>query len=43
MSDSRLDVVGIGPSHDVARDRAYSAAERITWPGIQYRKDIGTR
>jgi phosphoribosylamine--glycine ligase len=38
-----LDVVGIGPSHDVARDRAYSAAERITWPGIQYRKDIGTR
>jgi phosphoribosylamine--glycine ligase len=38
-----LDVVGIGSTLDVARDRAYAAAERITWPGIQYRRDIGTR
>ena len=35
-----LNVVGIGDSIEVARDRAYAAAERITWPGVQYRRDI---
>ena len=35
-----LNVVGIGDSIDMARDRAYTAAERITWPGVQYRRDI---
>ena len=24
-----------------ARDRAYEAAGRISWPGMQYRRDIG--
>jgi len=35
-----LDVVGTGQTIDIARDRAYAAAERITWPGVQYRRDI---
>lgn len=35
-----LNVVGIGEDIDGARDRAYEAAERITWPGMQYRRDI---
>jgi phosphoribosylamine--glycine ligase len=35
-----LSVVGTGPTVDVARDRAYAAAERIRWPGVQYRRDI---
>jgi len=35
-----LNVVGLGPTLAIARDRAYEAAERITWPGIQYRRDI---
>jgi phosphoribosylamine--glycine ligase len=37
-----LNVVGVGPDLGQARDRAYAAAERITWPGIQYRRDIGS-
>jgi phosphoribosylamine---glycine ligase len=35
-----LSVVGVGSDLDMARDRAYEAAERITWPGVQYRRDI---
>ena len=35
-----LGVVGTGDTIDVARDRGYGAAERITWPGVQYRRDI---
>lgn len=35
-----LSVVGVGNDLDMARDRAYEAAERITWPGVQYRRDI---
>lgn len=35
-----LNVVGSGDSIDQARDRAYAAAEKITWPGVQYRRDI---
>lgn len=35
-----LDVVGLGDTIDLARDRAYEAAEKITWPGVEYRRDI---
>jgi phosphoribosylamine--glycine ligase len=35
-----LNVVGIGATIDQARDRAYEAAGRISWPGMQYRRDI---
>lgn len=35
-----LNVVGTGRTIDQARDRAYAAAEKITWPGVQYRRDI---
>lgn len=37
-----LNVVGTGASIDEARDRAYAAAERITWPGVQFRRDIAS-
>ena len=37
-----LNVVGIGPDLDRARARAYRAAERITWPGMQFRRDIAS-
>ncbi|MBW2279644.1 MAG: phosphoribosylamine--glycine ligase [Deltaproteobacteria bacterium] len=32
-----------GASLEAARDRAYAAAERIAWPGAQYRRDIALR
>lgn len=35
-----LSVVGLGDDLDMARDRAYEAAEKISWPGMQYRRDI---
>jgi phosphoribosylamine--glycine ligase len=35
-----LNVVGVGPDLASARDRAYSAAETIRWPGMQMRSDI---
>ncbi|HSM44792.1 MAG TPA: phosphoribosylamine--glycine ligase, partial [Acidimicrobiia bacterium] len=35
-----LSVVGVGDDLDMARDRAYEAAGRIRWPGVQYRSDI---
>lgn len=35
-----LSVVGVGETLDMARDRAYEAAEKITWPGVHYRRDI---
>lgn len=35
-----LSVVGLGDTIDEARDRAYAAAEGISWPGVQYRRDI---
>lgn len=37
-----LNVVGTGNTIELARDRAYAAAERITWPGVQYRRDIAS-
>jgi len=33
-------VVGIGVDIEMARDRAYEAVGRISWPGMQYRSDI---
>jgi phosphoribosylamine--glycine ligase len=35
-----LHVTGIGPSLDVARQKAYDAVRQISWPGMQYRTDI---
>jgi len=36
-----LNVTGYGPTLEVARDRAYEGAARISWPGMNYREDIG--
>ena len=38
-----LTVVGTGATLREARDRAYAAAERITFEGRQMRRDIGAR
>jgi phosphoribosylamine--glycine ligase len=38
-----LNVVGVGPDLDSARDRAYAAAETIRWPGMQVRSDIAAQ
>jgi phosphoribosylamine---glycine ligase len=35
-----LDVTALAPTLAEARERAYEAAGRITWPGVQYRRDI---
>jgi phosphoribosylamine--glycine ligase len=35
-----LDVTAVGPTLGEARRRAYEAAGRISWPGMQYRRDI---
>lgn len=35
-----LNVVGLGDDLDMAREHAYEAAETITWPGVQFRRDI---
>lgn len=36
-----LNVVGRGSNIEVALERAYSGVGRISWPGMQYRTDIG--
>jgi phosphoribosylamine--glycine ligase len=38
-----LNVVGVGPDLASARDRAYTAAEAIRWPGMQMRTDIAAQ
>ena len=38
-----LGVTGRGATLAIARDRAYAAVERIRFPGMQYRKDIGAK
>jgi len=38
-----LDVTAVGPTIEAARERAYEAVGRITWPGRQHRLDIGAR
>lgn len=35
-----LDVTALGPSLAEARERAYEAVRRISWPGMHYRRDI---
>jgi phosphoribosylamine---glycine ligase len=35
-----LDVTALAPTLAEARERAYGAAGRISWPGVQYRRDI---
>jgi phosphoribosylamine---glycine ligase len=35
-----LDVTALAPTLAEARGRAYEAAGRISWPGVQYRRDI---
>jgi phosphoribosylamine--glycine ligase len=35
-----LNVTALGPTVTAARDRAYEAAGRITWPGMHFRHDI---
>ncbi|HSS08330.1 MAG TPA: phosphoribosylamine--glycine ligase, partial [Acidimicrobiales bacterium] len=35
-----LGVTGLGATLSQARQRAYDAATRIDWPGVQYRRDI---
>jgi phosphoribosylamine--glycine ligase len=37
-----LDVTALGGSVDEARDRAYAAVDRISFPGMRFRSDIGT-
>jgi phosphoribosylamine--glycine ligase len=38
-----LTVVATAPSFEIAIARAYEAASKITFEGMQYRRDIGTR
>src|SRR5437762_8238452 len=38
-----LTVVGIGADYHEARERAYEAAARISFDGMQYRRDIGLK
>jgi phosphoribosylamine--glycine ligase len=35
-----LNVTATGPTLTAARERAYAAAARISWPGMRYRGDI---
>jgi phosphoribosylamine--glycine ligase len=35
-----LNVTAIAPTIAAARDRAYEAVKRISWPGVQFRTDI---
>jgi phosphoribosylamine--glycine ligase len=37
-----LNVVGQGDDLGTARDRAYAAVDRISWPGMRYRADIAS-
>jgi phosphoribosylamine---glycine ligase len=38
-----LDVTGLGPTVEEARAAAYAACSRISFDGMQYRRDIATR
>jgi phosphoribosylamine--glycine ligase len=38
-----LTVVGRGPTFDVAIDRAYAGVSKISFAGMQYRRDIGRK
>jgi phosphoribosylamine-glycine ligase len=36
-----LGVTALGKTHDDARAKAYKNAEKITFDGVYYRRDIG--
>jgi phosphoribosylamine--glycine ligase len=36
-----LSVTALSDTHEEAREKAYANAEKISFPGMQYRKDIG--
>jgi phosphoribosylamine--glycine ligase len=36
-----LDVTALAPTLEAARQRAYEGVSRLSWPGMQYRRDIG--
>ena len=36
-----IGVTALGESLEIALDRAYNAVEMISWPGMQFRRDIG--
>ena len=38
-----LNVTGLGPTLDAARDTAYAACDSISFDGMQYRRDIAAR
>jgi phosphoribosylamine---glycine ligase len=38
-----LCVTALGETIKLAQKRAYEAVEKITWRGVQYRKDIAWR
>ena len=38
-----LEVVGRGPDLPTARNRAYEAVGRLSWPGLHHRSDIATK
>ncbi len=38
-----LGITALGADLDSARARAYAGIDRISWPGMHYRKDIGLR
>jgi phosphoribosylamine--glycine ligase len=38
-----LTVTATGDSIAQARERAYAAASEISWPGVHYRRDIGSQ
>ena len=37
-----LNVVGMAPTVSAARDKAYEAAAKISWPNLHYRRDIAS-
>ena len=38
-----LNVTGFGDTIEDARSRAYEACERISFPGVRYRRDIAAK
>jgi phosphoribosylamine---glycine ligase len=38
-----LNVTGLGPTLDAARETAYAACDSISFDGMQYRRDIAAR
>ena len=38
-----LNAIGLGSTHQEALDNAYSLSEKVSWPGLQKRSDIGHR